>query len=121
MSRTILRDWIKRQTGARCETIEGEDSALSPIQAECGRHPAVAQWFPATLVRWGLAYSPALVALFRSTMPQPAMRYERPRSYRTEVGASFQRRSDDCGELAGNMNAPDATTADRRHEFENVA
>ena len=37
------------------------------------------------------------------------------------IGDEFQRRSGDCGDPAGNMNAPDATTADRRHEFENVS
>ena len=41
-----------------------EDKALSPIQADCGRHQADAQWSPATRVRRGLARSQALVALF---------------------------------------------------------
>src|SRR6266487_2612763 len=87
-----MREWINRQTGARCEAVEGEYSASSPIQADCGWHQADAQWFPATQVRRRPAHSPALVVLSRSTRPLLAMRYERLRPYRTGAGASRDRR-----------------------------
>ena len=64
----------------------------APFRSDFDRRQADAQWFPATPVRRGLAHSPARVALFRSIRPLPAMRSERLRPYRTEAGASRDRR-----------------------------